>query len=356
MQYSYFNGRPEWISLQKDDLKLFIAHLYHGHPSPSNAIIDKSYEEENSSEELFKLYKNEIKKKILKICELLEEKCNHCPFSNIEVGMTMTHSMCKKKCDICQNFPKSDIHCYLLLRLKLFDNKLIFIDFRNSRTYTSWDDYIENNNLPEGFMFYPKSGFYDPSKTLYQTITPASKLTEKVLKTIDIASCVSLFVGYAIRVCGFIFTISSPIALGITLSGSTIVSVASTYQAGRQVQHLIDMFSRNISNGIECYSRCMNLAISAIGALAAPIEAIAAIKGVNSTVKSTGKGLAIFQKSAYITQCTLEVFRATLDFINDNFKITLENVLKLRLDLFIVTGCLMRPSLIKDLLKVSIHM
>ncbi|KAL4136195.1 hypothetical protein QTP88_007758 [Uroleucon formosanum] len=349
IQYSYFNGRPEWISLQKDDLKLYLAHLYYGHPSPSNEIIDKSYEGENSSEELFKLYKNEIKKKILKTCELLKEKCNN--FSNIKVGITMTHSICKKKCDICQNFPKKDIHCYLLLRLKLINNKLIFFDFQMSRTYTSWDDYIENNNLPEGFMFYPKSGFYDPSKTLYQNITPASKTIEKVLKAVDVASNISFFVACSIRVYGLIFPIAAPIALGISLIRNTIITVTSTYQAGRQVQHLMDMFSHNISNGIECYSKCINLAICAIGAIAAPIEGIAAMKEVNSTTKSTGKAFAIFQKSACITQCTLEVVRVTLDFMNDNFKITLENVLKLRLDLFLVTGCLMRPSLIKDLLK-----
>jgi len=357
MQYICFNGRPEWISLQKNDLKLYIALLYYGYPSPSNAIIEKNYEEDKSSEELFRLYKKEIKNKVLEICELLEEKCIPRPFSKIEVGVTMIHSICKKKCDDCQNFPKKDIHCYLLLRLKVINNKLIFIDFQKSRTYTSWDDYIENNNLPEGFMFYPHSGFYDSSKTLYQTITPASKSIEQVLKTVDTASSISYIVGSIIEICGFIFPLSAPIALGSIIIGNTLMTVSSTYQFGREVQNLMDMFRHNINTSATKYlSKYINLAICAIGAITAPIQTIAVVTSeANSTAKLTGKSLTIFQKSACITQCTLGVFRATLDLINGDFKITLEDVLKLRLDLFIVTGFLMGPSLIKNILKVSIH-
>ncbi|XP_060857031.1 uncharacterized protein LOC132935039 isoform X2 [Metopolophium dirhodum] len=355
MQYSYFYGRPEWITLQKNDLKLFLAYIYYGHPSPSNAIVKNNYEDEISSEELFKLYTNEIKKKILDIYEFIEEKyINPSLISNIEVGITMTHSICKKKCNICQNFPKEDIHKWLLLRLKLISNKFIFIDFQNSRTYTGWDEYMENNNLPEGFMFYPKSGFYDASKTLYQTITPASKTTETILETVDIASSISNYVGCITLACGSIFLIGSPIAFGLILTGSSLITVSSLYQVSRHVQKLIDLFKHNINKcGTHTWKSLIGLAISAIGAITAPMSAIAAITSeVNSTIQSTGKALTIFRKSACITQCTLEVFRATLDFIDNNFKITWDSVLKLRLDVFIVTGVLMAPSYISDILKV----
>jgi len=311
-----------------------------------------------SSEELFKLYENETKKKILDVYELIEKKNINLSFiSNIEVGITMTHSICKKKCDICHHFPKKDIHKWLLLRLKLISNKFIFIDFQNSRTYTDWDDYVENNNLPEGYMFYPKSGFYDDSKTLYQTITPTSKPIETILRVADIATCVSNYVGITLS-CGSTFLIGTPIGLGLSLVGCALATVASSFQFGRYVQQLYDLFRHDINKfGSKTWKKLIGLSIAAIGVIAAPINAISAIASeVNSTIQSTGKTLTIFRKSACITQCTLEVFRATLDFIDNDFKITLESVLQLRLDVFIVTGSLMAPSYISDILKVNIDM
>ncbi|XP_029343691.1 uncharacterized protein LOC100570684 [Acyrthosiphon pisum] len=355
MQYSYFSGRPEWIPLQKNDLKLFLAYTYYGYPSPSNAIVENNYEDEISSEELFKLYKNEIKKKILDMYELIEEKyINPSLFSNIEVGITIVHSICKKKCDTCQHFPKKDIHKWLLLRLKVISNKFIFIDFQNNRTYTGWDEYMENNNLPEGYMFYPNSGFYDASKTLYQTITPASKTTETVFKTADIASYILNSVGGIIFACGSFFLLGTPIGIGLAVTGSALTTVCSSYQFGRHVLQLIDMFKHDVNKfGTNAWKRWIGLSISAIGAIMAPFQAIAAITSeVNSAIQSTGRALTIFGKTACVTQCTLVVFHAALDFIDNNFKITWESVIKLRLEVFVVTGVLMAPSYITDILKL----
>jgi len=270
----------------------------------------------------------------------------------------MVHSICKKKCDSCQSFPNKDIHKWLLLRLKLISDKLIFIDFQNSRTYTGWNEYMENNNLPAGFMFFPKSGFYDASKTLYQNITPASKTTETVLKTADIISYVSGCVGGIILACGSIFLVGTPVGIGLTVMASTVTTVSSSYQFGRSVQKLIDMFKHDLTKSVtNSCKRWIDLVISAIGVIVAPLHAFAAIAcEVNSTIQSTQKTLTIFRKTACITQCTLEVFRATLDFIDNNYKITLESMLKLRLDVFIVTGSLMAPSYIADILKVRIDM
>ncbi|XP_003247765.1 uncharacterized protein LOC100573401 [Acyrthosiphon pisum] len=354
MQYSYFNGRPEWIPLQKNDLKLFIAHIYYGYPYPSNAIVENNYEHEINSEELFKLYKNEIKKKILDIYELIEEKyINPSLFSNIEVGITIVHSICKKKCDTCQHFPKKDIHKWLLLRLKVISNKFIFIDFQNNRTYTGWDEYMENNNLPEGYMFYPNSGFYDASKTLYQTITPASKTTETVFKTADIASYILNSVGGIVFACGSFFLLGTPIGIGLAVTGSALTTVSSSYQFGRHVQQLIDMFHHDINKSdTNSWKRWIGLSISAIGVIMAPFQAVAAIKSdVNSTIQSTGRALTIL-RTACVTQCTLVVFHAALDFRDNNFKITWKSVINLRIDLFVVTGVLMPPSFITDILKL----
>lgn len=360
MQYSYFNGRPEWITLQNNDLKLYLAFIHYGHPIPRNTIFEKSYEDAHNSEEIFNLYQKEIKQKALDMYEILKKRYfNLGIFTlNIEVGNTMIHSICKKECDICHNFPKKDIHSLMLIRLKLKDGKLIFIDFVNSRIYCGWDEYLEDNNLPEGYMFYPKSGLYDASKSLYQNITPASKKLEKVFKAADMASHISMWTG-GILVIGssLMFPLAVPINFGITLAMSALSAVTSSFQMFRGTQKIVDMFKHDVyTSGSEACKKWADLAIAAIGFITAPIYAITAIKELNSTVQSSSKAITIFKKSACFTQCTLVVIRATLGFIDSNFEITLENVLKLRLDVFITTGALMLSSNIRHILGVSIDM
>jgi len=287
--------------------------------------------------------------------DLIKEKyINPNLFINIEVGLTIIHRICKKKCNDCQNFPDKDIHLLKLIRFKS-NNRCIFIDFENNRTYTGWDEFIEKNNLPEGFIFYPESGFYDASKKLYQHITPASSKTEKILKAIEntsgILNCVAGVIMFA---GGLIFPLAAP----IMFTAATVVTGASSFKAYRQIVNLKDMYKHeNYVSLTKAASKWIDLAISAIGALAAPLHALSAITSeINSTIKSTGKALTVFRKGACITQCALEVVRVTLEFINDDFKITRENVLKLRLELFFAMGLLMSSNLIENILKVRIDM
>jgi len=327
-----------------------MACLYYDYPLPSSAIVENNSTFDHNTEEIFKLYKKEIKNAILNMIVIIEEKFTK-HFDSIEVGVTLIHSICKKKCDTCQNFPEKDIHKWALLRLKWSNDKCIFIDFLKKRTYIGWNDFIDNNNLPEGFMFYPMSGFYDSSQTLYQNITPASKGTEIILKTADIASHILNWVGGVIVGFNLIFPIATPVVI---CTGAAI-SLTSTYQCGRIVNRLKDMYAHN-SNILRKTQQWINLAIAAIGVIAAPLHVLASITSEVNTTVTTGKVLTIFRRSACVTQCTLEIFRTTLEFIDNNFKITLESVLRLRLDLFSVTGLMMSGSYIKNILEVNIDM
>ncbi|XP_022162291.1 uncharacterized protein LOC111028070 [Myzus persicae] len=350
IQYSHFNGRPLWTTIQKNDLKLFLACIYYKNPSPSNAIENNNYEDDNNSEKIFKLYEEKIQTQISNVYKTIEEKYiepDH--HSDIDVGVTIIHSICKKKCDTCQNFPAKDIHKHVLIRLKLINNECIFFDIPNNRRYTSWDQYLKKNDLPEGFMFYPKSGFYDASKNLYQSITPASTHTEKIIETADIASHISNWVGGIALACGLIFPLAAPI---IMMSGA-LVTASSSYLVVRNIDRIIDMYKyQNHTTGTEVWIHFMNLAIAAIGTIATPFHTLAIASEASTTVRSSSKALTIFRTTASITQCTLEVFRATLEFIDNDFKLTYENVLKLRLDLFMIMGTLMPSSIVKDILKL----
>jgi len=266
----------------------------------------------------------------------------------------MVHSICKKKCDNCHHFPAKDIHRYDLFRLKLTNNKCIFIDFQKDRTYEDWNEYLENNDLPEGYMFYPESGFYDPSKTLYQTITPASKAKETICKLIDNNAFIPTCISGITLTCGLIFPIAAP----IIISASTFLFGVSTYQVYRNLDKLVDMFKyANDLSGSKPWILGFNLATAAIGAIMSPITALAAITSeVNTTLISSSKALTIFRRTACIAHCTLEVVSATLEFIDNDFKITHKNVLLLSLEFFSVLGTLLSPSYIRNILNVSIHM
>ncbi|XP_025203490.1 uncharacterized protein LOC112600469 [Melanaphis sacchari] len=345
LQYSYFNARPEWLTIQKNELKLFMACLYYDYPSRDKIEL-KSCSDINNADKLFILYGNEIQKKILNMTKKVEELIELDSCNNIKVGVTITHSICKTKCNVCQNFPDEDIHKWTILRLKSIKSKCIFIDFERNRTYSDWEEYLNNNNLPEGYMFYPISGFYDASKSLYQNITPASKQIEKILKTTDLAAHFLNWVGCITLGAGLIF----PLAMPITLTTYGILTISSMYQGGREINQLINIYKyENEISATQCSQAWINVAIAAVGSIAGPFHAYAT---VTSEVQTTGRTLNIFRRSAYITQCTLEVFRFTLNTINNNFEITPINVLYLSLDLFMATGILMSSIDIKEILKI----
>ncbi|XP_060843941.1 uncharacterized protein LOC132924062 [Rhopalosiphum padi] len=349
LQYSYFNSRPEWITIHMNQLKLFIASFYYERPSPK--VIDyNKYSEMNNEEILFKLYNNKIQETILNMKKNIEKKIEPDFYGNINVGFTMTHSICKQKCSICQNFPDKDVHKWYLLRIKSNKNKCIFIDYERNRTYCNWNEYLDNNNLPEGFMFYPISGFYDASKTIFQSITPASKSSNKILKAADISSKIVDWAGRLIMVGSYFFPILAPVIIPTV----AVYTSSSVYGAGRQINQLINMYKYDIKVSVAraCHE-WIDLAISVIGIITKPAQLLSRIITTEiSCIQKTGRALTIFQKSACITQCTLEVFRFTLELIDNNFEVTLINVLNLRLDLFLITGIIMASSEIENILNV----
>lgn len=331
-----------------------MAYTYYGYPS-HNKINESSYIEVDHSNKFFELYENEAKENILKLNEKLEKYIAPDYHGRIEVGVTMTHSICEDKCDICHNFPNKDIHKWILLRLKSIKNEFYVVDFEHNQIYYSWEEYMEKNVLPKGYMFYPVSGFYDASNTLYPTITPASKKIKQIVQTIDSGVSIVNWVGGAIALSSFIFPISAP----IILAAASALTVSNSYVFGRQIQKLYTLYKHNIEiSSLKATHEWINLAISGIGLLVSPTfiySAYKAITSAESSVQVTSKALNIFQKSSCITQSTLDVFRITLDIIDNNFEITLTNVLRLSLDILCITGIAYSSIEIKNILKVNTY-
>jgi len=332
-----------------------MAYIYYGYPSHNN-INENSYIEINSTDKIFELYENEVKENILKLNKNLEKFIKPDCDDFIKVGVTMIHSVCKKYCDICQNFPNKDIHKWILLRFKSIKNEFYVVDFELNQIYNSWEEYMEKNVLPEGYMFYPNSGFYDPSNTLYQTITPASKKTEKIIKMVDSNVSIVNWVGNAVWVASILFPIATP----IVLLTSSVLIISNAYAFSRQVQKLNTMYKHNIELlRNETTQEWINLVIHGIGAIVSSTLVGNAYKAITSDVTSTAqvasRTLKIVQKGSIITQSTLDIFRITLNIVDNNFKIRLENVLHLSLDIFCVTGILYSSNDIKNILKVNTY-
>lgn len=348
IQYQYFNGRPQWTSIEYKHLKLFMAHIYFKSPFNNNEDISKDIDDTR----LFDYYQEEEKQCILDMYKIIIENVVQRDYSEIEMGVTISHSICKMKCDVCQNFPHKDIHQWYLIRLKLNHTDVSYIDLVHGRTYKSWKDYIENNSLPKGYMFYPESGYYEEKNYLFQNLTPPSRKTEKILSCLDLVGTVANFVSGILLTGGSIFTIMSPICIPASLA----ITSFSAYDAGRQLAKLRDISQHNQSlAGKKSVEHWINLTISALGVITAPINVVLrSLEITNSVILASdlGKSLNIVQKGICITQFSLEIVRLTVNIINDCVQVSIMDLMALRLDLFIVIGSLLPINYIQDVLEV----
>lgn len=328
-----------------------MAYNYFGTPVIDN---DEVFDTCDSSKSIFMNYSDEHKLCISNMIKVIRNNFIKPYVHKIDVGFTLVHSICKKKCDVCHNFPEQDIHQWYLLRIKLSDVKVVYIDLYHNRTYKDWNDYIENNNLPKGYMFYPESGFYDESKYLSQSITPNSRLKHLILSCIDAIGISSSFASCIILAGGIIFPIMAPALLA---SAAVTISTASVWDIGRQISNLSDMGKHNESLVSKQASRYwFNLSMSALGAITAPISAtVRTLEITNSTFLASkyGRSLLLFQRGACISQCSLEILRLYTNVKNNDYKITLLDCLSLRLDMFVVMGTLLPIRYIQSLLKVK---
>lgn len=336
-------------------MKLYIAYNYFGSPFEALENGEEINKDDENCDSLFSYYKKEVQTCVLNMVEVIKNNfTDSTPIvsPNVEVGFTLTHSVCKNRCDICQKFPEQDVHQWYLLRIKYNSNKVGYIDLNHKRTYKNWNDYIENNTLPKGYIFYPESGYYEEANFLFKNITPASRIKEKVITKIDMVGKIANCVSAVVLGSGLIFPIMSPVLIPSSIASGSL----SAYDAGRQICKLTDMVQHNQSlvskEAVKCWQ---DLAIAALGVITAPLNSVTkTLKLSNSTIMATklGKSLSIVQKGACITQCSLEVFRLAVIVLDKKTKLSWKNFIELRLDLFVVVGTLFPTIYIHQILEV----
>ena len=105
-----------------------------------------------------------------------------------------------------------------VIRISKFDiifkqNINLFID-SCGRVYEGWQDYLENNTIPECVLCYPRNGVYSTVKGTVEVefgISPAGRTGAKVIQDLDIGVTV-LSVGAAVTLIARLFL---PVALPV---------------------------------------------------------------------------------------------------------------------------------------------
>lgn len=342
LQFEYFNGRPEWTTIDISNLKLFMAYSYFGNPNIQNDIEDDT--------DIFELYKENEKECIIDMFEIIKRRIIK-RASKVMVGITMVHSICKENCKYCYSGKKMLTHVWLLLRIKN-EQSVVYIDVYHMRTYKDFNDYVQNNELPPGFMYFPKSGMYEEKEYLLTELTPPSRKVESVMSTLDSVGTIINFAGGAVITAGLFYTVATPILISTSIAAAT----ACTYDVYRQTRSLSRINEHNGSllcrQSIEHW---LNLGISLLGTVTAPLGAASRVietQGLKAgKIFKFGRSFNPFQKGLYITQQSLEIIRFFVKVINKK-EVTIKNLLELRLDLFVVTGFLQPINHVRKIISV----
>lgn len=341
-----------------------MAYTYYDYPLNDEHNNDlKDIDSENLND-IFMLYNNAVQEAILTVVKKIE-KCIQPKDqrSSIEVGVTITYSTCNIKCKLldttnaCCSSDKDIVHQWKLIRIKV-NSQVFFVDFVAGRTYKNWDDYLENNTLPKGNIFYPKSGFYDETNCLIPCTTPASRKVKNVLKIVDTSMSVANVFGGVSLVYGLLNPVTAPVAI---LTVATLGS-SSIWETGREIQSLIDIYRhKQRLSALELGKKWVKCSIAVTSVVTAllPIKAIALatseVKVINNASR-VGDYMALLQKGVCATRYSLEFIHTTLNIMDKKSKLRWEDVLSLSLDLFIVTGSLVPIKDIKNIIIVSSYM
>lgn len=347
IQYQFFDGRPKWTTLKFKDLMLYAAYTYFGSPIPVVEITDSLLE----SNDIFNLYNQEEKTFIINMIKIIKKNIikHKNENSEIQVGITITHSVCINKCDYCQHFPEQDIHKWYLLRIQTGNNQVVYIDFQHERTYKNWDDYLENNTLPEGYMFFPLSGYYNEENNLASNLTPPSRISNKIIRNVDLVGKLVNSASSALLASAWLFPVLTPVIIPSAVS----VAACSVYSTGRQVSKLSDISEHNES--LVSSKACkvwLELIVSSLGIISAPMNTTCQLSKSALLTSNLEKTLFAIKKGVFITQSSLELFQLGWRFKDENYQMSFQDFLTIRLDLLLVLGKLVPLNFICILFTV----
>uniref|UniRef100_A0A914EQC1 DUF4781 domain-containing protein n=1 Tax=Acrobeloides nanus TaxID=290746 RepID=A0A914EQC1_9BILA len=123
-----------------------------------------------------------------------------------------------------------------------------YIDQEN-RAYDTWKEFLEGNRLPKMRICYPKNGYYSVNENGYSIfmpeesvivgfgMTPAAKISRKILRTLDWTTSGILIGTLGIAVAS---ALSAPISVPILTTAAIGSGIAAFYGASRSGATLVD--------------------------------------------------------------------------------------------------------------------
>ncbi|XP_049832908.1 uncharacterized protein LOC126273398 [Schistocerca gregaria] len=177
---------------------------------------------------------------------------------------------------------------YPVFRIELTKTLWKFVD-TNCRVYSSWNDYLIFNELPEGKFCYPVNGIYrggyGDKVELQWGRTPAAEPARKVIEAVDKVSGAAKLAGTAVCVIG-LFTPLGP----LMAAASTCTAVTGLYNAIRSSSTLIDRGAHgqtiNPLDDRQAAVSWLSVAGSAVGVAAGAATSRAAALASNGHVMS----------------------------------------------------------------------
>lgn len=99
---------------------------------------------------------------------------------------------------------------------------MVFVD-DNGRVYQDWDDYLENNNLPEGILVAPRKGYYnfnEGGQVLLQCEeTPAAKPLSKAGDVINTTAGIAGLGAAGVTIASLALPVAAPVLIGAAVVG-----------------------------------------------------------------------------------------------------------------------------------------
>ncbi|KAJ9584756.1 hypothetical protein L9F63_020906 [Diploptera punctata] len=261
-EYCTLLGRYKWIKYKISEhhlLKQNIGFAVFGCASESSGYNDKQTQ---AIDKIFKL-----------ITDITQQK-------NIRVSFLY---VCCKSGDSQVDVP--------VIRVPKSDLISMFID-SSLRVYKDWQDFLENNKLPDCLMCYPCRGRYfrlNNQVQIDKQVSPQGRISSKVLKGFDITTTVVSCATVGLGVASLFVPVAWPILIGV--AGANLAT--GGYSAGRNIAQLRDRDAHQQTIGLkDAESRNCYLGIvgSALGvASGGAVAAAATAAQVGSSITKVGE-------------------------------------------------------------------
>jgi hypothetical protein len=204
-QQEYFKllGTPMWREFEKSqycELKRQIGFALFGAPEE----VPHANRNDDTG------YTNGKLKEINNIFAIIQKCTKNNKNSNILVSFLFVVG---KSNDVCIKIP--------VIRIQQFDivfrqNISVFID-PCGRVYKNWQDYLDNNTIPECVLCYPRNGVYTAVNGAVEVefgITPAGRQGSKVLQGLDVGGTAINVGATGILTAGLFVPVAWPVVAG----------------------------------------------------------------------------------------------------------------------------------------------